>query len=226
MFRSLLMATALLCLVACNDQDETAQIEAKHISSYTANLRNVMINHYNLMSQVQHPAQSHEQQQKTLADIKRVKTQSEQYPEHTTLQTIVTLYDTALNQLFIRNLQLLELSAPLWVSDPNMRFNLTQDDYYFAHQSRLTDLINMVDEFDSLMLEHLESVRQDMMASNLTKQQRIRVWPDLQSIVGGYLSSIKPTIHSLKGSAKVQREHAEKLYNQAQQFYNQVGSQS
>ncbi|OUL56884.1 hypothetical protein B1199_16080 [Pseudoalteromonas ulvae] len=220
------MATALLCLVACNDQDETAQIEAKHISSYTANLRNVMINHYNLMSQVQNPAQSHEQQQKTLADIKRVKTQFEQYSEHTTLQTIVTLYDTALNQLFIRNLQLLELSAPLWVSDPNLRFNLTQDDYYFAHQSRLTDLINMVDEFDSLMLEHLESVRQDMMASNLTKQQRIRVWPDMQSIVGGYLSSIKPTIHSLKGSAKVQREHAEKLYNQAQQFYNQVGSQS
>ena len=170
MFRSLLMATALLCLVACSDQDETAQIEAKHISSYTANLRNVMINHYNLMSQVQNPAQSHEQQQKTLADIKRVKTQFEQYSEHTTLQTIVTLYDTALNQLFIRNLQLLELSAPLWVSDPNLRFNLTQDDYYFAHQSRLTDLINMVDEFDSLMLEHLESVRQDMMASNLTKQ--------------------------------------------------------
>ncbi|MBE0364118.1 hypothetical protein PULV_a1679 [Pseudoalteromonas ulvae UL12] len=226
MFRSLLMATALLCLVACSDQDETAQIEAKHISSYTANLHNVMINHYNLMSQVQHPAQSHEQQQKTLADIKRVKTQFEQYSEHTTLQTIVTLYDTALNQLFIRNLQLLELSAPLWVLDPNLRFNLTQDDYYFAHQSRLTDLINMVDEFDSLMLEHLESVRQDMMASNLTKQQRIRVWPDMQSIVGGYLSSIKPTIHSLKGSAKVQREHAEKLYNQAQQFYNQVGSQS
>ena len=226
MFRSLLMATALLCLIACSEQDNTAQIEANHITSYTANLRNIMINHYNLMSQVQHPAQSHEQQQKTLAEIKRVKTEFEQHTDYATLQTIVTLYDTALNQLFIRNLQLLELSAPLWVADPNMRVNITKDEYYFAHQGRLTDLINMVDEFDGLMLEHLESVRQDMMASNLTKQQRIRVWPDLQAIVGGYLSSIKPTIHSLKGSAKVQREHAEKLYNQAQQFYQQVNSQS
>ena len=195
----------LLILSGCMES-ELEKKQKEHLNQYYQNISNIMNGYVKSASSSTKIEDVHKAHLKVLENLNKVKMHFSQFNDEEKLQTIVSLYDSALNHLIVRQIQILELGQPVWVSSLEKLENIKDADYYQQHQGILSELISMLEEYKTLILEHHEHIRKKMVASTLTKEEREQVWPSLNGQITSYLYTIKPKLKSLKNRVDAEIE--------------------
>ncbi len=195
----------LLIISGCMES-ELEKKQKEHLKQYFQNINNVMSVYAKEASSSKNIEGVHEAHLKVLENLKTVKQHFSQFNEEDKLQTVIDLYDSALNHLIVRQIQILELGSPVWTSSLDKLKNIKNVDYYHQHQALLLELLAMIDEYKDLILEHHETVRNRMVASSLTKEDRSQVWPNLNIQIADYLYTIKPKLKFLKNRVDAEIE--------------------
>jgi len=187
-------------------ESELEKSQKDHLNQYYQNINNIMDGYVKGASSSIKIEDVHKAHLKVLENLNKVKKHFSQFNNEKKLQTIISLYDSALNHLIVRQIQILELGQPVWVSSLDKLEKIKNANYYQQHQGILSELIAMLEEYKELILEHHEQIRQKMVASTLTKEDREQVWPSLNSQITSYLYTIKPKLKFLKNRVDAEIE--------------------
>jgi hypothetical protein len=216
-----LSVIALFTLTACI-QSELNRRQEEHLKQYSQHITKALENYSKGVNSANGDT-------KRVLDIhldtlKRFSDQKEhfsQFPEEERLQAIIGIYDTALSNLLIQQVEILELAKPLWSEEESglIKFQKIKElAFYNEHQEKLSKLLVMLEDYKRLTLEHHEVVRKKLVASSLKKEEREQMWPTLNAIISRYLRSVKPGIRALGKKVEAEKGLAEFLYEHRNEY--------
>lgn len=218
MTRIFLFLTTLMLLTGCFQSEHEKQQEL-HMQQYVKALSKLLSSHYKTVITAQETAKIVAQNKQTLASLKQLKVQFEQYPDEPQLADFLAINNYAFSQLLIRNLQLFEMAKPIWQANEQKFELIKQQQYFEQHQALLNELLAMINEFDDIMLQHRESVRVKLVASTLSENYRKQVWPSLSLTIESYLNHMKPSLTNLKKKVWIEMAAAKFLNENKAHYY-------
>lgn len=171
--------------------------EQKHIEQYITNIKNLSTN-LNSSHSITTIADLHLKLLYTINGLNTVKKHFLKYEKEEKLKSVITLYDSVLTHLYKQQIFIIMLGGDIW-SKNDAKYEKIKDDKYFnKQQNQLFSLLSLIEQYKYSMLSHKEHIRQQLVYSPLSKEERKTLWPELNKIIHSHLNKIKPTLKLIK----------------------------